>query len=71
MFIISNGLSFLKGRSAHNRASDRSTDDRLYCNDKTGYPEKAANSIVAGHLLRQIIKEVRQFSHIHINRKDQ
>lgn len=48
-----------KGRSAHNRASDRTNDDRLYCNDNTGYREQAANSIVAGHLLRQLIKHVR------------
>ena len=59
----------MKGRSAHNRASDRSTDERLYCNDKTGYPEQAANSIVAGHLLRQIIKEVQQMIYLYLNRK--
>ena len=46
-------------RSAHNRANDRSNDERLYCNDKTGYPEQAANSIVAGHLLRELIKTVK------------
>ena len=46
-------------RSAHNRANDRSNDERLYCNDQTGYPQQAANSIVAGHLLRQLIKEVK------------
>ena len=46
-------------RSAHNRANDRSNDERLYCNDQTGYPKQAANSIVAGHLLRQLIQHIK------------
>ena len=48
---------FLGARSGVHRNSDRSNKQDLHC---TGdYPQTAANSILAGHLLRKIIEKVR------------
>ena len=47
-----------EGRSAHGRSSDRTNNDRLFCNPNTGYPQQAANSVVAGHLLRKLVEKV-------------
>ena len=48
----------LESRSPPRRNSDRSNDDQLHCNGLKGYPEQAVNSIVAGHLLRKVVKKV-------------
>ena len=48
---------FSGARSGVHRHSDRGNKQDLHC---TGdYPQTAANSILAGHLLRKIVEEVR------------
>ena len=48
---------FSDARTGHHRNSDRSNNRDLYCNG--AYAQNAVNAVAAGHMLRQVAKQVR------------
>ena len=54
---LRNCALFSDARTGHHRNSDRSNNRNLYCNG--AYAQNAVNAVAAGHMLRQVAKQVR------------
>ena len=56
-YCLGNVALFSDARTGHHRNSDRSNNRNLYCNG--AYAQNAVNAVAAGHMLRQVAKQVR------------